>query len=523
MTALVRDYVNAQNMAAWPLIVCSTPHFVHFVKEKGDLQILFRVFTGVVCRDQQLLKQWVAWFTGSLLKDKEAAHEWLTFCWNDLGSSLLTFSSEGIKKLFISVHQELNEPFQFDKMATWFDEPQKPSSYGLVCDCIIVSLENAVGIQADQLKHILGLLKRIYSNFEEIHEKLVSAFDMTMNAIAVLFETTRDSELLPIVADSLFLDLWIDIAVQSPGFLNVVRHIPLEMFSQQMRGLLVSMRVNPAPHDISEVKILPYDHFCELFRCIMFGSNKMAKVELRELTLALIEPPRQDFVDWIARSLVVDLPEPEPFPECAWSICLLAFLPRAIQDHCQCDEFIKLMGAMFFVAPTSVSLALPEIGELFLLDAISNFDLFQTIHHVLVFDRSLVPALSDDVVRKLLCTRCQNSFGIQVLFLLEDFADGSLLSGSCIEFALGSRFDENCDLLLNILNRGLAPCEFDVPQAIHDPLALKLVTLLWGKVLAVREKLKRIMKYMLRVATPAEVFRLSTSIQEAMAIVGKVR
>jgi hypothetical protein len=181
------------------------------------------------------------------------------------------------------------------------------------------------------------------------------------------------------------------------------------------------------------------------------------------------------------------------------------------------------MGAMFFVAPTSVSLALPEIGELFLLDAISNVDLFQTIHHVLVFDRSLVPALPDGVVRKLLCTRCQNSFGIQMLFLLEDFAGGSLLSGSCIEYALRSRFDENCDLLLNILNRGLAPCEFDVPQAIHDPLALKLVTLLWGKVPAVREKLKRIMKYMLRVATPAEVFRLSTSIQEAMAIVGKVR
>jgi hypothetical protein len=523
MTAFVKDHVNAQNMAAWPLIVCSTPHFVHFVTQKGDLQILFRVFTGVICRDQELIKQWVAWFTGSLLQDKEAAHEWLNYCWNDLGSSLLAFSSEGIKKLFISVHQELNEPFRFDKMATWFDEPQKPSSCGLVCDCIIVSLEKPVGIQADQLKHILGLLKRIYSNFEEIHEKLVNAFDTTMNAIAVLFETTRDSELLPIIADSLFLDLWIDIAVQSPGFLNVVRHIPLEMFSQQVRELLVSMRVNPAPHDISEVKILPYDHFCELFRCIMFGSNAIAKAELRELTLALIEPPRQDFVDWIARSLAVDLPEPAPFPECAWSICLLAFLPPAIQDHCQCDEYITLMAAIFLVAPTSVSLMFPEICELFLLDAISNFDLFETIHHVLVFDRSLVPALPGDVVKKLLGTKCQSSFGIQMLFLLQDFADASVLSGSCIKFALRSRFDENCDLLLTILNRGLAPCEFDVPPAIHDPLALRLVTFLWGTAPAVREKLKRVMKYVLRVATPGEVFRLSASIQDAMGIVGKVR
>jgi hypothetical protein len=344
-----------------------------------------------------------------------------------------------------------------------------------------------------------------------------------MNAIAVLFETTRDSELLPIVADSLFLDLWIDIAVQSPGFLNVVRHIPLEMFSRQVRELLVSMRVHPAPHDISEVKILPYDHFCEVFRCVMFGSNALAKVQLRELTLALIEQPRQDFVDWIARSLVVDLPEPAPFPECAWSICMLAFLPPAIQDHCQCDEYIKLLSAIFFVAPTSVSLMFPEICELFLLDAMNNFDLFETIHHVLVFDRSLVPALPGDVVKKLLGAKCRNSFGIQMLFLLQEVADASLLSGSCIEFALRSRFDENCDLLLNILNQGLAPCEFDVPPAIHDPLALKLVTLLWGKVPAVRDKLKRIMKYMLRVATPGEVFRLSASIQEAMSIVGKVR
>jgi hypothetical protein len=247
-----------------------------------------------------------------------------------------------------------------------------------------------------------------------------------------------------------------------------------------------------------------------------------------ELTLRVMEQPRPEFVDFIMKSLVCEsLKSPAPLAECPWAHCLLQFVPRATQSMGEdvCDEFSQLLETIFFIAPTGCQVALPEICQMFVAanpESLAAQFLFDVIHHIMVFDRVELP---DGVVARVLEMDYQSSIAIQMVFMLRQFADGSRLAASCVEFALRARFDENSEMLLGMFtcDAPLVPGPFVCPTTLFDILALRLVIALCKTVPDVREKLEKVIKAVMRMATPNEFFKQSPCFQEALALIGKSR
>jgi hypothetical protein len=507
-------------------------HFVNFVRKHFEPDIpLFHVFTGVVCGDHDVFRQWYKWLLPLVSKSDSVNDSFSEYCWNKLGSSLLDlvsisdFISNGIGNML----KQTRKPFAIDKMASWFELPQTPSAFEFVCDLVVSSLKNSG--MSWQLKDILMLLKNGKFHSESVHEKSCLAFNAAIQAIANVFKNSVDPQLAALLSDATFLELWIDHIENCPDFFRLIQEVPPGCFSgvsERVRDVLGSVVQFALDPSAAALKLFPFENFCEIFSYVIFSSNDAARAELMELTLKVIEQPRPEFVNFIMKSLVCEsLESPAPFAECPWAHCLLQLVPRATESMGKdvCDEFSQLLETLFFVAPTGCLVALPEICEMFLaanLESLAAQFLFDVIHHILVFDSVELPR---GVVARILEMDYQNSVAIQMLFMLRQFAEGSRLAASCVEFALSACFDENSEMLLGMFtcDKPLIPGPFVLPATLFDLLSLRLVTALWKMLPNIREKLEKVIKAVKRMATPNEFFKQSPCIQEALALIGKSR
>jgi hypothetical protein len=532
MTDFVEDFVNQRNMANWPGIVCSTAHFVNFVRKHFEPDIpLFHVFTGVVCGDHDVFRQWYKWLLPLVSKNDSANDSFSDYCWNELGSSILDlislsdFVANGIGNML----KQTRKPFAVDKMAGWFELPQAPGAFEFACDLVVSSLKSSG--PSGQLKDILMLLKNGKFHSESVHEKACLAFNAAIHAISGVFKISVDPQLAALLSDATFLELWIEHIENCPGFFRVIQGLPPECFSgvsERVRDVLGSVVQFALDPNVAALKLLPFDTFCEMFSCVMFSSNDTARGELMDLTLKVMQQPRPEFVDFIMKSLVCEsLEKPVPFAECPWAHSLLQLVPRATESVGEdvCDEFSQLLETIFFVAPTGCLVALPEICEMFVAanpESLAAQFLFDVIHHILVFDRVELPR---GVVARIMEMDYHNSTAVQMLFMLRQFADKSRLAASCVEYVLATRFDENSDMLLGLFtcDEPLVPGRLMLPTTLFDLLSLRLVTALWKRLPDMREKLEKVIKAVMRMATPNEFFKQSPCVQEALMLIGKWR
>jgi hypothetical protein len=355
-----------------------------------------------------------------------------------------------------------------------------------------------------------------------------------MAAVSTALETGSASGLAFQIAQPGFLELWLNYAETSANFLNAIKAIPNEQFcdfstlSPDTRDFITSViSLNPTI-DISDFPILPFETFSRAFIKAIFGPDPDIRSELFSVTVQLLEEPSGSFVRFINNSLVDDtLVPPRSTPECPLAQSFLTLFPEAL-DRLRANEpvfeaFFQLIESIFFIAPHSVSLLALDLVDALMLSDVADahvLALFAVLHHLAVLDRSLVGSLAPEVVAKLAEVPASSHTGIQMASLIREAANGSVLVGACVGFALASAYDEHSELLLRMIQGGIRPGPVAVPNALADPLALRLTNALWRSSPELREHLRRPMRAMLRLVRPAEFFRPSRCIQEAMNYVG---
>jgi hypothetical protein len=147
--------------------------------------------------------------------------------------------------------------------------------------------------------------------------------------------------------------------------------------------------------------------------------------------------------------------------------------------------------------------------------------IFDTIHHLFVFCPQLADLVTPQLLDRLLNTDDRSPIGIQMLFILRDSANHSILSGACVGFALASAFDENGDLLVRMIDDGLEPAFFAVPASFRDWHALRLANALWRNLPETHSSLRKSVRTVVRRAMRREILRLSPCLREAIGYLGK--
>jgi hypothetical protein len=368
-------------------------------------------------------------------------------------------------------------------------------------------------------------------------DRLLDAFDATMAAAATTLATESAPGLAFQIVSPAFLELWLDYAQKSQHFLNAIKAIPYEQLGDfhalppavqdlLTKGVTIKSRI-----DISQFPILPFETFCKMFAKGIFAEIATVRSNLLNLTCELFPAPPSELITFINYSVLLeDLAPPPAFPECPLAQSLLTLFPAALDrlrsNRPIFEEFFQLIEAIFFVAPRSVSVLAPDLVAAFTLSAVDAPHvpaLFSILHHLMVFDHTFLESLTPGVVAKIATVPAGSRTGIHMAFLLQGAADESVLVGACVEFALGSVFDENADLLLRMIEGGLRPGPFTVPRVLSDPLALRIANALWRAVPDLHDRLTPPMRAALRMAKPADVFRLSSCVQDAVRYVGLPR
>jgi hypothetical protein len=402
-------------------------------------------------------------------------------------------------------------------VAKWDLSDQAAASLEFVCDLVIMGVRLVRLTDPGPLVSVVTILsdaKRLPLS-DLILPKLLQAFDSAMEVVQAALAGYADCRLSFIFASPGFLELWGDSADQAPHFSSVMRSLPPESFQ--------SVDVDPTI-DLAQFPVVEFETIIDMFFFVLLGDDESAQSSLMSLTCRLLGPPQPDFLLFITKSVAVDsVPRPDFVSESLTAHALFGAFPAVIAAFVESGTispaFCQLVESSFFAAPGSLVILAPDIIRLYLASrpetAAAKF-LFDTIHHLFVFCPRLTDLLTAELSDRLLGTDDRSPIGIQMLFILRDSADRSVLSGACVEYALASVCDENADLLVRMIDNGLVPASFAAPAMFGDLRALCVANALWRNLPETREVLRRLMRSVLRDATAVDMFRLSPCLKEAI-------
>ena len=108
-------------------------------------------------------------------------------------------------------------------------------------------------------------------------------------------------------------------------------------------------------------------------------------------------------------------------------------------------------------------------------------------------------------------------YGINILAILGEKANNSILSSSCVEECFKSFYDDHTDLLVNLIKNGLKVGDLDLNFPPKDLLNLKLANAIWKNQFELRNKLWKFIKSTIdSLAQPMILYESSPLISQSL-------
>lgn len=186
-----------------------------------------------------------------------------------------------------------------------------------------------------------------------------------------------------------------------------------------------------------------------------------------------------------------------------------------------CIEFADVVLRICSITPNVFQNNFRTITEMFLNSKhmILKRKLLEIVHHILAYDKSIINDDSyTDLFDQILETNVTSSYAIQILWALQEKANNSLLFGACIEHYLSSDYDENAEILINMLKNGLKPPEVEIPEEAKDFIRLRIVNELWSIWTDKRRELANFMLSAFNFAKPYALFENSDTLKKTIEL-----
>ncbi|OHT12908.1 Clan CA, family C19, ubiquitin hydrolase-like cysteine peptidase [Tritrichomonas foetus] len=551
----LEEEIDAENARNWSSVIFYSHEFVDYAKRMimeynkniEMLDIALSVLFKIAICEESSLRQWCFILTNHVLTEKSQCLRFFEYVEKEINTSLaaLFAISENVTNelttLFSFVFSKLIDTtkplisilkcvegqfpkrmfctFLFDTIANlcqllkveWVQEEE-----ALTLMLTILSLQLAKETQRQVTKSHVTAFNNLLSVFTDVirikgcTDAVLSVFDIQrMNKIGHIYKKCENFSKLLLYVNSIRQDIFLDTEEASPATLELIN----QFIPQQQAA------------DNTETLDLDLDFMFPSLEQLVFCENKEVRRNSCDVLIQMIGKKDENLILFLKEAIINETLQCHLLPEeNSVTLFVCGLLPKMHElihhgDESSCKEFIEVVLRLCCVHPNSLIREFLIISEIYL--SIQNEKLkrkiFKIIHHLIAYDRSLLSDSSlEKVFDNIMSSYVTSKYTTQILAAFQDKANNTTLSGACIEYYLTSEYDENAEILLNLLQKGLHPAEVNIPSSADCFMQLKFANELWNIWPEKKSELANFMLSAFKHAKPFSLYQNSVTLKQTI-------
>ena len=490
----IEEKINILNQQIWPSIVLSSPLFVKIALRLNNSEVIFNTLYRICLSDIEFLEKIIPRFKSIITKTQTSQSSFKDFSFKNGFDKITDISIEMSSLLSQLYSKVLNTTEDLKKIIEIFMQKRSEYQYYFFLNVISDDYQKCEIDSELMLVSIRYLTKgrmNAYSNneisgnnddyircSEIVLSKQISVFNLLMKAVSANMRYQEFSKVAVEIFDVDFLEKWSGVIVKSDTFKQLIQttnnYYPnifssIVSLTPQLGDLFSKCEIKGAASNLSDAIEITDSVWNEVILCNLFSTNKNIRDLILSVAFSVLPKPDKNVELYIQRRIIDDSIKKPKISESAYGFQFTALLPDALEalkvDNDLCDVFLEILESRIcYISPIIISSHLDDFFNLLSIatDSLIIEWLLMIIHHILAFDQSKI--LDPSYVERLLATDFGTTYGIQLLYLLRDRADGSELSGSCFDGCFQSFFDEHSAILLKMIQEGLiiGPTSIDI-------------------------------------------------------------
>lgn len=565
----LEEELNRQNEVAWSSTIFYSPLFVQYAKNlmlsnldspsavKLGLTVFFKIAIiddGSKQNDEDeepLLLQWQIMLQRKVLTTKERCTIFFDYLDQSIGDSLGTIIGltdkvtlvlstlithafgklqDTTKPLRILLNLLNNTNFKRQVLAMTFD---------LIADAC-QSLKVNWADEEEVLLMMLNYLSTPISKelLRPVAKAHINAFNSLMEILYDIVKAKGCTEVILQTFDIERLNVFCASIKKSENFtklLQVVNTLRPDLFqdlsnaSQTLKLTLAQTIPTSGTQEPEEQIDLDLDFLWPNISKMLFSDRASLRVGCHTVIAKIIGRPDSMMAAYL-KGAILDrsLMRPQLTEENSVSIFISSLVPTMLErvkggEEHVCGEFIDLLHKLSFASPRILTVQFKAILQVFqgLKDSVLLMKVLEVIHNLIAFDGNLTSVVTEEEVAAIMNSRLASPDIVQLLVAFPEHANGSALSGACLEYYFAEDEDDGSKLLIKLVENGLVPGDFPIPEKSSDLSKLKFANALWDLWVEKRVQLSEYMLSALKRAHPLPLFLQSATVKKTCEILGE--
>ena len=512
ITKKLQENINIKNKENWPIFVFSNySSFDILGLSPLANQIAFRLLYSIGLTDKHFLKHFIQKIKESITENSKLIHEFLEYSF-DLGIENIANHLNETAKYFSSLFSLTLEMEYIDKLFYAFKECKTSNQLNF-----FIELVYSFRWQFEENpKLILLSLNSLTSNISKMmlkNENLVEILNYISSILQKNQLNLEFSKIKEFLFSEHFQQVWNDVIPRSEKYSELIKNISA-LPSNNLLNEVNIQEINNEVFNLINNILLPS----------LFSNDDYVRETSKKTIFLLLPQPNNEIQKYVQKRFI-NLSIKFPSVICHSYIAQLIIfyiknvehiIPKAVEN---CDCYFEIVERLCFISPFLVSNYLSKFFHLLKLsdDEVVNEWILMIIHHLIIIEDKPIEKLSIESIGQLLNMKFGTIYGINILAILGEKANNSILSSSCVEECFKSFYDDHTDLLVNLIKNGLKVGDLDLNFPPKDLLNLKLANAIWKNQFELRNKLWKFIKSTIdSLAQPMILYESSPLISQSL-------
>ncbi|OHT01021.1 hypothetical protein TRFO_07691 [Tritrichomonas foetus] len=531
----LEDKLNQENQVNWPSEIFYSETFASYAMDllllsthnEQAIQLALNVMFRIAATNEKIIEDWIYVFSEHIFNHQELCHLFFEFIDGNIGKSLsnIVMLSESLPKLIVFVFQQIRDSTKpLLTLLNNFNFSSNRRVINTVLQVIPIACKSLKVDWANEDEALHLMVQYLSIEMQRDFFKMVSKQHcLALNSVmSLLYEVLMKKGCIPAILTTFQIENLNRIyssAKKSESFQKLMTKVNLlrpDIFidigeaSPSVKQLLAPIISVAAASENAGALDIYTDFIWESFPNFLFNSEEDYRREAASLAIRLlgeVEPGVEKFFEEALVGIVKQkpcFPDPSAIP-----LYFIGLIPRACQMIMNtkkiglCDHFLDVLIRLCRVLPESTGLYFHWVAMAFL--SSKDLKLLQIVHDLISYDTTLIDNFNEEDIEEILSSDCASKESVHLLFFFKNNANGSSLSGACVEYYLKHSFDQGANLLIEMIKDGLIPGEFEIPEQAENIAKLKFANVLWD---ALPEKREQLSNYMLSAIRLAKPFKL---------------
>ena len=357
-----------------------------------------------------------------------------------------------------------------------------------------------------------------------------NAFNMLMEVLNDIIKVKGCTETILQTFDIEKLNIFCNMGKKSENFtklLQIVNTLRPDLFqdlsnaNQAVKMMLAQTIPSTGTQEPEEQIELDLDFLWPNISKMLFSDKTSLRVGCHTIIAKIIGRPDNLMAAYLKGAILDEsLTRPRLTEENSVSIFISSLVPAMVEriqngnEEC-CNEFIDLLHKLSFASPRILTVQFKAIVQVFVAvrEPTIATKLLEVIHNLIAFDGQLKELVTESEIQAIMGSRLASPDIVQLMVAFRDYASGSPLAGACVEYYFTEDEDDGSRLLIKLLEEGLVPGDFPIPERSSDLSKLKFANALWNLWTEKRDQLSDYMLSALKRAHPLPLFLQSPTVK----------